>query len=114
MSDPPDEAERMVPRDLPPEVDARNYHGGFHQPPGAHADAAIPADRAEIDMLAAEPMLQWFEFSHLPAHLQEVSETFFTLARHLVLTLPRNPERTVALRKLIEAKDCAVRAVLTR
>lgn len=27
-------------------------------------------------------------------------------------TLPSNPEKTVALRKLVEAKDCTVRAVL--
>ena len=34
------------------------------------------------------------------------------MAVHLVDTLPANPESTVALRKLMEAKDCAVRAVL--
>jgi len=31
-----------------------------------------------------------------------------------VTTLPRNQERTVALRKLLEAKDCAVRAAVFR
>jgi hypothetical protein len=34
------------------------------------------------------------------------------LASDIVAHLPRNPERTVALRKLLEAKDCAVRAAL--
>jgi hypothetical protein len=34
------------------------------------------------------------------------------MADHLVATVPRNPERTVALRKLLEAKDCAVRALI--
>jgi hypothetical protein len=59
-----------------------------------------------------EPMLQFFAFEHLPEHLQEVSKPFCELALHLVESLPRNPERATALRKLLEAKDCAVRAEL--
>jgi hypothetical protein len=59
-----------------------------------------------------EPMLQFFEYAHLPEHLQRVSSAFSILAHSIVAELPRNPERTVALRKLLEAKDCAVRAVL--
>lgn len=59
-----------------------------------------------------EPILQFFRFNHLPALLQQVSEPFSLLARSIVATLPRNPERTVALRKLLEAKDAAVRAAL--
>lgn len=59
-----------------------------------------------------EPMLQFFEFEHLPERLQRVSEPFWELAHEIAGTLPRNPERTAALRKLLEAKDCAVRAVL--
>lgn len=59
-----------------------------------------------------EPLLQFFEYAHLPPHLQTVSMEFRRLADIVVGTLPRNPERTVALRKLLEAKDCAVRAVL--
>lgn len=59
-----------------------------------------------------DPLLQFFTFSHLPAHLQAISEPFAELAHHIVKTLPRNPERTTALRKLLEAKDCAVRALL--
>jgi hypothetical protein len=59
-----------------------------------------------------EPLLQFFLFDHLPPHLQEISKPFWSLATHIASTLPRNPERTVALRKLLEAKDCAVRAFL--
>lgn len=59
-----------------------------------------------------EPILQFFAYAHLPAHLQEVSAPFGKLAAQLVADLPRNPERTVALRKLLEAKDAAVRARL--
>jgi hypothetical protein len=57
-------------------------------------------------------MLQFFTYDHLPTALQAVSEPFCTLAKSIVRTLPSNPERTVALRKLLEAKDCAVRALL--
>lgn len=57
-------------------------------------------------------MLQFFAHEHLPARLQAVSKPFCELARSVVETLPSNPERTVALRKLLEAKDCAVRALL--
>lgn len=59
-------------------------------------------------------MLQFFGYEHLPAHLQAVSKPFAELAAALVEKLPSNPERTVALRKLLEAKDCAVRATLYR
>jgi hypothetical protein len=57
-----------------------------------------------------EPMLQFFAYEHLPPAMQEKSKPFGELAVRLVETLPRNPERTAALRKLLEAKDCAVRA----
>jgi hypothetical protein len=59
-----------------------------------------------------EPLLQFFVYEHLPMHLQEISKPFGDLANEIVGTLPRNPERTVALRKLLESKDCAVRARL--
>lgn len=58
-----------------------------------------------------EPIEQFFAYAHLPQHLQEVSKPFGDLAQE-ILKLPRNPERTVALRKLLEAKDAAVRAKL--
>ncbi|HRJ90073.1 MAG TPA: hypothetical protein PLX39_15455 [Pyrinomonadaceae bacterium] len=56
---------------------------------------------------------QFFEYSHLPTHLQPISKWFHDTARR-ILYLPKNPERTVALRKLLEAKDCAVRAVIAK
>lgn len=59
-----------------------------------------------------DPLLQFFAFAHLKPEMQAVSRPFGELAQHLVDTLPRNPERTVALRKLLEAKDCAVRALI--
>lgn len=62
--------------------------------------------------MPSDPMLQFFEYKHLPQHLQDVSLRFHGLAHQITFMLPRNPERTVALRKLLEAKDCAVRALL--
>jgi len=66
------------------------------------------------DAIAPPPdrMLQFFRYDHLPARLRDVSRPFGELADLIVATLPANPERTVALRKLLEAKDCAVRALL--
>ena len=58
-----------------------------------------------------EWLIQFFEYKHLPSHLQAVSQPFGELANKL-MDLPRNPERTVALRKLLESKDAAVRARL--
>ena len=57
-------------------------------------------------------MLQFFAYSHLPPHLQEISKPFGDLAQQIVETLPANAERTAGLRKLLEAKDCIVRAKL--
>lgn len=73
-----------------------------------------------------EHILQFFSFEHLPPHLQAVSWPFCELARIIVaegempagtaveFPQPRNPERTVALRKLLEAKDAAVRALIAK
>lgn len=57
-------------------------------------------------------ILQFFAYEHLPLRLQEISAPFQTLAGFVVSNLPDNPEREVALRKLLEAKDAAVRAKL--
>jgi len=57
-------------------------------------------------------LLQFFTYEHLPPHLAEVSKPFCDAAHRIAETLPSNPERTMALRKLLEAKDCAVRALL--
>lgn len=57
-------------------------------------------------------LMQFFAFAHLPPHLQKISKPFCDMAMELNENLPDNPEKTVALRKLLESKDCAVRAVL--
>lgn len=59
-----------------------------------------------------ERMLKWFAFDHLPQNLKEVSSPFSDLATKVCEITEPGPERTVALRKLLEAKDAAVRARL--
>lgn len=66
------------------------------------------------EQIAIEPLVQFFSFNHLPEHLQKISAPFAGMAFEIVKNCPKNPERTVALRKLLESKDCAVRSVLFR
>ena len=60
--------------------------------------------------LADDPILRYFHYAHLPPQLQARSKPFCDLAMLIVTTTPRNAERSVALRKLLEAKDAGVRA----
>lgn len=57
-------------------------------------------------------LLRWFDAAHLPAHLQVVVTPYERLARTLAADLAASPELTTALRKLLESKDCAVRAAI--
>jgi hypothetical protein len=96
-------------------------------PPGPGQDRQVVITQGERSM-EQEHILQFFSYEHLPPKLQAVSKPFCDLAHAVVKgdnvpetgtvtiggPLPRNPERTVALRKLLEAKDAAVRALLAR
>lgn len=75
---------------------------------GIHPAPAIFSET----QLSADPILRFFHYEHLPHPLRAISEPFCRLANTVVTSLPRNAERTVALRKLLEAKDAAVRANL--
>ena len=67
--------------------------------------------------LLIEPMFQFFADNGsgypFPA-IVAVHGSFRSMAKRLILDLPRNPERTVALRKLLEARDCAMRAAVMK
>ena len=63
---------------------------------------------------AIEHVLQFFKYEHLPIGLAAVSQPFCELAEKVAREFPNSPETTVALRKLLEAKDAAVRAALTQ
>ena len=72
----------------------------YHPAPDEFSNAEIAQDH----------ILQFFRYSHLPEALRERSKPFCVLARQIIEKTPSNPERTVALRKLLEAKDANVRA----
>ena len=55
-------------------------------------------------------ILQCFDYDHLPENLQEVSQPFCELAKRMAAVLPGCAETSAGLRKLLEAKDCFVRA----
>lgn len=63
---------------------------------------------------AVAEVAQWFDCGHLPEHLQLVSALFRNLAVDLLKALPDGPELAVALRKLVEAKDAAVRQAVLK
>ena len=58
------------------------------------------------------PILRFFAYSHLPPKLQEISKPIGELADKLEALVPDGPEKSAGLRKLLEAKDCFVRANL--
>lgn len=129
VSPPPKWVDRMV-VDRP----AEQWIGGYYVDYGDYASWS-PADKFEegytlIDnsadksdvnfegwtiseeQIKEDPILRFFAFSHLKQPLRDVSKMFAVLAAGVVTDTPRNAERTVALRKLLEAKDAAVRAAL--
>lgn len=55
-------------------------------------------------------LLKFFQYQHLPVHLKFISQQCSELANLMATTLPESPETTVGMRKLLEAKDCFVRA----
>lgn len=57
-------------------------------------------------------ILRYFEYAHLPPHLQKVSKSIADVANEMEALLPDGPEKSAGLRKLLEAKDCFVRASL--
>lgn len=74
-------------------------------------------DRNTFAVASSNPgvqkLLSFFAYAHLPKHLQEVSRPYCELAFEMADVMPSNAEATVALRKLLESKDCAVRSVLS-
>lgn len=57
---------------------------------------------------------RYFEYAHLPEHLQAISKPCHDLAEAMIDQLPDGAELTTGLRKLLEAKDCFVRAALDK
>lgn len=60
----------------------------------------------------ASTTIQFFEYAHLPPQLQKVSKPMSELAHQMEEMLPDGPEKSAGMRKLLEAKDCFVRAYI--
>ena len=71
-------------------------------------------DKETPRLSPSKQLLHFFEFAHLPPHLQPVSAAAWDLACKMEAMLPDCAEKTVGLRKLLEAKDCFVRAALEK
>ncbi len=76
-----------------------------------HASTTTSTTSPETPKSKKDFLLQFFTHGHLPPNLAEISALYTELAKKLDEVLPMNPERTVAFRKLLESKDCAVRCV---
>lgn len=71
-----------------------------------------PTEQQNPTERSAPPILKYFRYDHLPLGLQEVSRPIAILAVEMDVSLPDGPEKSAGLRKLLEAKDCFVRAKL--
>jgi hypothetical protein len=58
------------------------------------------------------PTFKYFKYKHLPQRLQEVSKSVCDVAAEMECLLPDSAEKSAGMRKLLEAKDCFVRAAL--
>ena len=72
-----------------------------------HNQLVMPSDFG-----TGERMMKWLSYEHLPADLVPCVKSYNDLGMQICQHIPAGPERTVALRKLIESKDCAVRAII--
>lgn len=97
---------------LLPERQNRADHNSLWAVGGESGKPLVSENLFGVQEVEEERMLKWFVFGHLPEHLQAVSSKFYDVACSLCALVDSGPERTVALRKLLEAKDAAVRAKL--
>ena len=72
----------------------------------------VPREAAEDRHPGTQHLAKYFDYDHLPPHLRGISERCAGLAAQMIGGLPDGPELTAGLRKLLEAKDCFVRAKL--
>lgn len=82
--------------------------------PKAAFDDSHTQLRPENGIVSSNPIMQFFTFAHLPAHLQGVSKLCALLAQQFDASLPDGAEKSAGLRKLLEAKDCFVRSTLAK
>ena len=89
------------------------YENGYKSwsPKDVFDKAYDEIDKPETNPIHLE-VLKWFKYSHLPQHLQEISAPFTAMAWRIANRSKDGREATIALRKLLEAKDAAIRACL--
>ena len=63
---------------------------------------------------SVEQVARWFNTDHHLEDLRRVSDPVAELADKVMAELPDGPELTAGLRKLLEAKDCFVRAAVDK
>lgn len=66
----------------------------------------------KVDGTKQSTILQFFAYEDVNTHLRELTDEFYYMAQYLDRILPTSAEKSVTLRKLLESKDCAVRASL--
>ncbi len=76
----------------------------------AELTRCILRNQEENPEMLNNSIVQYFNYKHLPEELQETSKQFASLAEWMNENLPDGAEKSAGLRKLLEAKDCAVRA----
>lgn len=83
---------------------------------GALAAAASAKDEPFIQAAIrhGDHALEFFSYRHLPEPLRFISKQFSAMALDMVNRLPANLERSTMIRKLLEAKDAAVRSRLSK
>jgi len=97
----------------PPHLSGRATSGRRARKQATRSKRMNDDDKTPVEP-PAEHIMQFFAYAHLPQAMQDVSRPFCELAQRVLATTARNPERTVALRKLLEAKDAAVRAAIAK
>ncbi len=120
--------------DAPATPDKRNPLGqsdrdialaGLHKAQMTNRDSAAAAFQERWQKPACEePLMQFFAQWSATSYpdttvgqmeaIKIMGSEFYRMARSITAELPRNPERTVALRKLLEARDCAMRAAVMK
>lgn len=88
---------------------------GHEDPRMAEVGKQLEDFKADVEKaLDSNPIMKHFAFAHLPPHLQAVSAPICALAEVMATELPGCAEKSAGLRKLLEAKDCFVRAALEK
>lgn len=97
-------------RDLPIDIHNNGACYLLCKPEGGFAEILSQNEWDGISPQKAHYLMQYFKYRHLSGPAKGMSKRFADLATQIDLILPESPEKTMALRKLLESKDCSVRA----